>query len=52
MRRTIDELTGSPARPPAWDLAAYVLKGAGGLLPDEAERELLGERAGQFPALG
>ena len=50
--RTIDELTGSPLRPPAWDLAAYVLKGAGRLPLDDAERESLGERAGRFPALG
>jgi uncharacterized protein (TIGR03083 family) len=50
--RTIDELTGGPVRPPAWDLPAYVLKGAGRLPLDEAEREFLGERAGQFPALG
>jgi uncharacterized protein (TIGR03083 family) len=25
--RTLDELTGSPARPPAWDPATYLLKG-------------------------
>ena len=50
--RTIDELTGGPVRPPAWDLATYVLKGAGRLPLDEDEREFLGERAGQFPALG
>jgi uncharacterized protein (TIGR03083 family) len=50
--RTIDELTGGPVRPPGWDLATYVLKGAGRLPLDEEEREFLGERAGQFPALG
>lgn len=50
--RTIDELTGGPARPPAWDLATYVLKGAGRLALDGAEREFLGERAERFPALG
>lgn len=50
--RTIDELTGSPVRPPAWDLATYVLKGTGRLPLDAAEREFLGERAAQFPALG
>jgi hypothetical protein len=50
--RTIDELTASPVRPPTWDPATYVLKGTGRLLLDEAERELLGERAGAFPALG
>lgn len=50
--RTIDELTGSPLRPPTWDLATYVLKGAGRLSLDDAERESLGERAGRFPALG
>jgi uncharacterized protein (TIGR03083 family) len=50
--RTIDELTGSPVRVPAWDLATYVLKGTGRLGLDEAERDLLGERADRFPALG
>jgi hypothetical protein len=50
--RTIDELTGGPVRPLAWDLAAYVLKGTGRLALDDAEREFLGERAGQFPAFG
>lgn len=50
--RTVDELTGSPARPPAWDPATYVLKGTGRLPLDEAERELLGERAERFPAFG
>jgi len=50
--RTIDELTGSPVRPPAWDEATYVLKGAGRLPLDDAERKLLGDRAGAFPALG
>lgn len=50
--RTIDELTGSPARPPAWDLATYVLKGTGRLTLDEAERDLLGGRAARLPAFG
>ncbi len=50
--RTIDELTGSPVRPPAWDPATYVLKGTGRFGLDEAEREFLGKRAGKFPALG
>ena len=50
--RTVDELTGSPVRPPAWDPATYVLKGTGRLPLDEAERELLGERAERFPAFG
>jgi hypothetical protein len=50
--RTIDELTGSPVRPPTWDGATYALKGAGRLALDDAERELLGERAARFPALG
>jgi uncharacterized protein (TIGR03083 family) len=50
--RTIDELTGGPVRVPAWDLATYVLKGAGRLGLDDDEREFLGERAGRFPALG
>jgi len=50
--RTIDELTGSPVRPPTWDESAYVLKGAGRLPLDDAERVLLGDRAKAFPALG
>jgi hypothetical protein len=50
--RTIDELAGGPARPPVWDPATYVLKGAGRLALDDAEREFLGERAARFPALG
>ena len=50
--RTIDELTGSPVRPPAWDESTYVLKGAGRLPLDDAERTLLGDRAKAFPALG
>ena len=50
--RTVDELTGSPVRVPAWGLATYVLKGTGRLGLDESERDLLGERAGRFPALG
>jgi hypothetical protein len=50
--RTLDELTGSPVRVPAWDLTTYVLKGTGRLGLDEAEREFLGERAEAFPALG
>jgi uncharacterized protein (TIGR03083 family) len=50
--RTIDELTGSPVRPPAWDESVYVLKGAGRFPLDDAERALLGDRAGAFPALG
>jgi uncharacterized protein (TIGR03083 family) len=50
--RTVDELTGGPVRPPAWDLATYVLKGAGRLGLDDDERAFLGERAGRFPALG
>jgi uncharacterized protein (TIGR03083 family) len=49
---TVDELTGSPVRPPAWDLATYVLKGTGRLPLDDAERDFLGERAAQFPVLG
>ena len=50
--RTVDELTGSPVRPPAWDPATYVLKGTGRLPLDQAERELLGERAERFPVFG
>ena len=49
--RTVDELTGSPVRVPAWDLATYVLKGTGRLGLDD-ERDFLGERAGRFPAFG
>jgi uncharacterized protein (TIGR03083 family) len=50
--RTIDELTGGPGRPAAWDQATYVLKGTGRLPLEAAEREFLGERAGRFPAFG
>jgi hypothetical protein len=50
--RTLDELTGSPVRPPTWDESTYLLKGTGRFLLDEAERELLGGRATAFPALG
>lgn len=50
--RTIDELTGSPVRPPTWDEAAYILKATGRFRLDDAERALLGDRAGAFPALG
>ncbi len=52
--RTLDELTGCPApvRPPAWTPERYLLKGAGRLPLDDAEREFLGERAAAFPALG
>jgi hypothetical protein len=50
--RTIDELTGGPVRPQAWDPATYVLKGAGRLVLDDTEREFLGERAARFPAFG
>jgi hypothetical protein len=52
---TADGLRGhfaDTARPPAWDPATYVLKGAGRLALDDAEREFLGERAARFPALG
>jgi Mycothiol maleylpyruvate isomerase N-terminal domain len=50
--RTVDELTGSPVRAPTWDEATYILKGTGRLLLDDAERALLGDRAGAFPAFG
>jgi hypothetical protein len=50
--RTLDELTGSPVRPPTWNESTYLLKGTGRFLLDEAERELLGARAKAFPALG
>ena len=50
--RTIDELTGSPVRPPGWDESTYVLKATGRFPLDDAERALLGDRAGAFPALG
>jgi uncharacterized protein (TIGR03083 family) len=50
--RTIDELTGSPVRPPTWDESTYVLKGTGRLPLDDAERAHLGDRAKAFPALG
>ena len=49
---TLDELTGGPARPPAWDDITYVLKGSGRMELDDADRELLGERAAAFPAFG
>jgi hypothetical protein len=50
--RTLDELTGRPVRPPAWAHATYLLKGAGRLPLDAAERDCLGQRAAAFPALG
>jgi Mycothiol maleylpyruvate isomerase N-terminal domain len=50
--RTLDELTGSPVRPPTWDSATYIRKGTGRLPLDAAEREFLGDRAAAFPALG
>ena len=50
--RTLDDLTGAPVRPPAWTPERYLLKGAGRLPLDDAEREFLGERAAAFPALG
>jgi Mycothiol maleylpyruvate isomerase N-terminal domain len=50
--RTLDELTGSPLRPPTWDEATYVLKGAGRLPLDDTECALLGDRATAFPAFG
>ena len=50
--RTLDDLTGSPMRPAAWTPERYLLKGAGRLPLDDAEREFLGERAAAFPALG
>jgi uncharacterized protein (TIGR03083 family) len=50
--RTLDELTGSPARPPAWDPATYLLKGTGRVALSDADRTFLGERAAAFPAFG
>ena len=50
--RTLDELTGGPGRPMAWDAPTYLAKGAGRLPLDTAEREFLGARAAAFPALG
>ena len=50
--RTLDELTGSPARPPAWDPATYLLKGTGRAALSDADRTFLGERAEAFPAFG
>jgi uncharacterized protein (TIGR03083 family) len=50
--RTLDELTGGPARPQAWTPERYLLKGTGRLPLNDAEREFLGERAAAFPALG
>jgi hypothetical protein len=45
-------VTGGVTRPMAWNPAAYVLKGAGRLPLDEAERAFLGDRARAFPAPG
>ena len=50
--RTLDELTGSAARPMAWSPAAYIAKAAGRVPLDHAERRLLGMRADAFPVLG
>ncbi|HET9081534.1 MAG TPA: maleylpyruvate isomerase N-terminal domain-containing protein [Trebonia sp.] len=50
--RTVDELTGSPVRPPAWDEATYVLKATGRFPLDAEEQALLGDRAKAFPAFG
>jgi uncharacterized protein (TIGR03083 family) len=50
--RTLDELTGSPARPQAWTPERYLLKGTGRLPLNNAEREFLGDGAAAFPALG
>ena len=50
--RSLDELTGSPARPPAWDPATYLLKGTGRVALTDADRTFLGEHAAAFPALG
>jgi uncharacterized protein (TIGR03083 family) len=50
--RTLDELTGGPARPPAWTEAAYVLKATGRFGLDDTEAALLGDRAAAFPAFG
>jgi hypothetical protein len=50
--RTLDELTGGPARPSAWDPATYLLKGTGRAALSDADRTFLGERAAAFPAFG
>lgn len=50
--RTLDEFTGGPVRPPAWDEATYVLKATGRLPLDAGERPVLGDRAKAFPAFG
>jgi hypothetical protein len=50
--RTLDELTGTAVRPMAWSPATYIAKAAGRIPLDQAERRLLGDRAGAFPALG
>ncbi len=50
--RTLDELTGSPARPAAWTPERYLLKGTGRMALNDAERQFLGEHATAFPALG
>jgi hypothetical protein len=50
--RTLDDLTGSPARPLAWTPERYLLKGAGRLPLDDTERDFLGEHAAAFPAFG
>lgn len=50
--RTVDELTGSPVRPPTWDESAYVLKATGRLPLEAEERALLGDRAKAFPVFG
>jgi uncharacterized protein (TIGR03083 family) len=49
---TLDGLTGGGQRPGGWDDVTYVLKGTGRLPLAESERDLLGERAGSFPAFG
>jgi uncharacterized protein (TIGR03083 family) len=50
--RTLDELTGAPARPQAWTPERYLLKGTGRMALNDAERQFLGEAAAAFPALG
>jgi uncharacterized protein (TIGR03083 family) len=50
--RTLDELTGSPARPQAWTPERYLLKGTGRMPLNDAERQFLGEHAAAFPAFG
>lgn len=50
--RTVDELTGGPGRPMAWDAATYLAKGTGRLPLDAADQEFLGARAAAFPAFG